>query len=211
MDSRRKSRVWKPPRKEADGQHSLKFTASPVQWSMPLPLLKIIQGFSSGTCNCLPRDCCSIKLYSLHTEETGSKEPEAQAPYEVNMVHSKHHRQCDANWCNRSEIWKMVGFWASPWKTPWSEIQRSKRAEERVLSSTRKSEVAQNWQGPLLFYCEETKPSVTADWRWNNVLEGGKNKQKWLQTFYSESLFKAQNKPRSYLLPENLSTIKISY
>lgn len=37
------------------------------------------------------------------------------------------------------------------------------RAEERVLSSTRKSEVAQNWQGPILLYCEETKPSVTAD------------------------------------------------
>lgn len=35
-------------RERNDGQHSLKFTASPVQWSMPIPLSEIIQGFSKG-------------------------------------------------------------------------------------------------------------------------------------------------------------------
>lgn len=35
-------------RERNDGQHSLKFTASPVQRSMPIPLLEIIQGFSKG-------------------------------------------------------------------------------------------------------------------------------------------------------------------
>jgi len=43
------------------------------------------------------------------------------------------------------------------------EIYKEVRAAETVLSSTRKSEVAQNWQGPILFYREETKPSITAD------------------------------------------------
>lgn len=57
---------------------------------------------------------------------------------------------------------------------------------DRNLSSTHKSEVAQNWQGPTLF----SKPPLTAVWRWNNALEEGKSKQQHDFGHFTENLLR---------------------
>lgn len=197
MDSRRKSRVWKPPRKEADGQHSLTFTASAVQWSMLLPSWKTAQWIPSGTRNC-PQ---GLPQRQLLQPPPGRRHMLLRRPrwctqnITDNRIQTSARDQKSGNWLVSEHLHKKQ-----------HEVQHREESRRKVLYSTRKSEAAQNWQGPTLLYSAET----ASDGRGNNQLEGGKNKQKRLLVSDSEGLRRKRRKQTWVLLPENLLTIKIS-
>lgn len=128
-------------------------------------------------------------MAAASTQQVGSRELEAQAPWEG---------QHDAfkapllTWCKvmqQIRNWELVGFWAPPWKSPWSEIQRRDLDKQSLVLNHKK------WSCPELaatdlFYCEETKPLVTADWGWNKTLEGEQE-----QTEMSSDIFSDVSEP----------------
>lgn len=93
-------------------------------------------------------------------------------------------------WCRlRQQIRNLKTGWflsISVKNTMKGNTKKEESWRNRSLSSTHKSEVAQNWQGPTLF----SKPPVTADWRWNNALEEGKSKQQHDFGHFTENLLR---------------------
>lgn len=147
-----------------------------LKWHMQLP----------------PRCCCSLHSVSgirgaWGTSSLGRSTWRIQSTT-VNMM------QTDATDQKLRTGW----FLSTPMKNimKWNEVRQ---LDKQSLVLSQKKWSCPEPPGTNLFYCEETKPLVTADWEWNKALEGGKNRQKLLQMFYSESLLRTQTKPTHVL------------